>query len=71
VHHTRHVEDKVMDTDESAELRQSIRHYQNRLVDCSDAEAKVLLRELIAELEKRLPPAANRHVAAKWPLQAA
>ena len=56
----------AMDTDETAELRQSIRHYQNRLVDCSDAEGKVLLRELIAELEKKLPPASNRYVAAKW-----
>jgi hypothetical protein len=60
-----------MDTDETAELRQSIRQYRNRLVDCSDAEAKVLLREFIAELENKLPPTLDCRIAAKWPSKAA
>jgi hypothetical protein len=60
-----------MDRDEIAELQQSIHRYQNILGDCTDAEAKVILRELIDELEEKLVRTSDHRVAAKWPAKAA
>ena len=60
-----------MDTGETAELRDSIHHYQNMLADCTDAEAKVILRELMDELEEKFARTSDHRVAAKWPSKAA
>jgi hypothetical protein len=51
-----------MDTDGAAESLPSIHRYQSILGDCTAAEAKVILRELIDELEEKLAPPSDYRV---------